>query len=63
VPTGWRSLVALELGFGVELADAVGAGSGVQPAKSTVPTDAATISARARFERGEESKEGMNVSL
>ncbi|GGF01773.1 hypothetical protein D9V28_13815 [Mycetocola zhadangensis] len=77
VPTGWLvgpvvgsaegdvvgSLVELELGLGVELADADGAGSGEHPARSTVPTDAATISARERDERGKESKEAMDVSL
>ncbi|MCP2031794.1 hypothetical protein L1277_001892 [Okibacterium sp. HSC-33S16] len=78
VPTGWLttgvsvgsalgvvlgSLVALELGFGVGLAEPVEDGSGVHPAKSTVPRDAATITAMERDERGKESKEAMYVSL
>ena len=78
IPTGWLtigtsvgstvgvgvgSLVALDDGFGVALGDAEGAGLGVHPARRTVPTDAATISAKDRDERGKENKEAMYVSL
>ncbi|PWC07338.1 hypothetical protein DF223_06855 [Mycetocola zhujimingii] len=46
------SLVSLDVGLGVAVAELEGSAPGVHPVSTTAPTETATISAREREERG-----------